>query len=103
YRPPDTPDLHSFPTRRSSDLGRIELPGPCPHIAGVVERGHIEHLRQPGSQLPGHREIGLPERAGARLAAAGARVEAVRRDRELVDRKSTRLNSSHDQISYAVF
>src|SRR2546421_7639729 len=25
------------------------------------------------------------------------------RDRALVDRKSTRLNSSHDQISYAVF
>src|SRR2546428_7445689 len=29
--------------------------------------------------------------------------EALRRVAEKVDRKSTRLNSSHDQISYAVF
>src|SRR2546428_9249482 len=29
--------------------------------------------------------------------------EATRRYLEVLDRKSTRLNSSHDQISYAVF
>src|SRR2546421_5469765 len=29
--------------------------------------------------------------------------DAGRRAAEIVDRKSTRLNSSHDQISYAVF
>src|SRR2546421_7888941 len=35
---------------------------------------------------------------------ASGRVELVARELELLkDRKSTRLNSSHDQISYAVF
>src|SRR2546427_6627746 len=41
-----------------------------------------------------------------RLAAEGARVIVNDIDREAgtrVDRKSTRLNSSHSQISYAVF
>src|SRR2546427_8031317 len=32
-----------------------------------------------------------------------ARVAMATRQRELQDRKSTRLNSSHSQISYAVF
>src|SRR2546421_6005428 len=30
-------------------------------------------------------------------------LDVVRRFRPQIDRKSTRLNSSHDQISYAVF
>src|SRR5258708_17185020 len=34
---------------------------------------------------------------------AGHRVRAVARSRHSVDRKSTRLNSSHQIISYAVF
>src|SRR2546421_8728714 len=40
----------------------------------------------------------VAERGKARVAEE--HVEAHRQDR---DRKSTRLNSSHDQISYAVF
>src|SRR5206468_11434771 len=41
---------------------------------------------------------------GATLEAARARAyEAVSRIHFEKDRKSTRLNSSHDQISYAVF
>src|SRR2546430_10582147 len=35
------------------------------------------------------------------LKRAGVRPEAV--DEVVIDRKSTRLNSSHSQISYAVF
>src|SRR2546427_4310682 len=38
---------------------------------------------------------------GRRLAAAGGRQQ--RGDGLRLDRKSTRLNSSHSQISYAVF
>src|SRR5256886_3274658 len=38
-----------------------------------------------------------------RLVHAAAAVHVVRLDREDLDRKSTRLNSSHSQISYAVF
>src|SRR5204862_6314047 len=64
-------DLHSFPTRRSSDLD----------------------CRRCG------RNAARPERS--RPAAAGRR----RRNRPCRrrDRKSTRLNSSHVEISYAVF
>src|SRR5438445_7908716 len=61
--------LHSFPTRRSSDLGpevRWEMP-----------------TDTPGSSAPP-----LP------------RTRSIRVYR---DRKSTRLNSSHANISYAVF
>src|SRR2546428_4934759 len=46
--------------------------------------------------------VGVPPALGEREHALGAqRVEAHRHP--LRDRKSTRLNSSHDQISYAVF
>src|SRR2546430_10672947 len=48
------------------------------------------------------RKIGVPaELAGAHTAHVG--VVAAHDDVESVDRKSTRLNSSHSQISYAVF
>src|SRR2546430_8000591 len=50
-------------------------------------------------QIEGHTD----ERGGREynLALGQKRAEAVRRS--LGDRKSTRLNSSHSQISYAVF
>src|SRR5438309_8384731 len=37
------------------------------------------------------------------LASAVRGLEIVRADGSLIDRKSTRLNSSHSSISYAVF
>src|SRR2546430_4679045 len=56
------------------------------------------------------REARAAEQDGVerRLAALALRapvpgVVATRRPEERVDRKSTRLNSSHSQISYAVF
>src|SRR2546421_3076119 len=39
----------------------------------------------------------------ARLEVAAARIVDLAVDEPVEDRKSTRLNSSHDQISYAVF
>src|SRR5947207_12097962 len=62
----DHRDLHSFPTRRSSDLragARVQL----------LQRDHL------------------------------GCVLTLGRDRPRGDRKSTRLNSSHTVISYAVF
>src|SRR5256886_6817621 len=57
-------------------------------------------LQQPIHQS-GHQS---PIRLGARTAAEGPAVESPGRDhRAARDRKSTRLNSSHSQISYAVF
>src|SRR3712207_9369798 len=72
----DHRDLPSFPTRRSSDLDRRAALG-----AGGAAGGR-----------------GVPRRAGARRRAGGRPRAARRRDR-----KSTRLNSSHANISYAVF
>src|SRR5947208_15747252 len=60
-------DLHSFPTRRSSDL-----------------------------------RPDLPEGIGSVIARATADDPATRFT-SVEDRKSTRLNSSHQIISYAVF
>src|SRR5437870_9113984 len=62
--------LHSFPTRRSSDLNEPE-------------------------QRQLHRDV---QRAGSRNRRRGL---CARLDQQ--DRKSTRLNSSHVAISYAVF
>src|SRR3989440_8474200 len=55
-------------------------------------------------QLPGHDRRGRPlplvRLDGRDQGAGGVSTELAR---SLADRKSTRLNSSHDQISYAVF
>src|SRR5690242_2234522 len=71
-------DLHSFPTRRSSDLA-----GEDPLLVGhrpALGRGGRE--RGPGG---------------------GLGVGRIPAQRDVLDRKSTRLNSSHMSISYAVF
>src|SRR5437870_7561147 len=82
--------LHSFPTRRSSDLaGTRDI---RMHAVGGDERdlGGLEN-RRGGA-------------AGRGVAARDRELDAVLAD-QLVgrDRKSTRLNSSHVAISYAVF
>src|SRR5207244_10966848 len=65
-------DLHSFPTRRSSDLTRQRARDAPPRQSAGSRRSRCS----PTSPTP-------------------ARVR--------LDRKSTRLNSSHQIISYAVF
>src|SRR5688572_31786606 len=78
-------DLHSFPTRRSSDL---------------VMMAHREVV-QYASCLPGTMPIGPGDRvAQASNVSFDAAVFEIW---GALDRKSTRLNSSHSQISYAVF
>src|SRR5207248_6563402 len=71
--------FHSFPTRRSSDLY-------------VVEHDAEQPYRQPVEQV----ELRLRRRAIGR--AQPEHQQQIPRDR-----KSTRLNSSHRTISYAVF
>src|SRR2546422_6873405 len=53
-------------------------------------------------QLHGQRPAGACRRVGA-VVSADARQADRRPGRRLEDRKSTRLNSSHGYISYAVF
>src|SRR5206468_13028309 len=73
------PDLHSFPTRRSSDLLEQQA---------EFTRVDLEPRR-------------IALRQAERAALQPLVKQAVSAAGE--DRKSTRLNSSHDQISYAVF
>src|SRR3712207_8669603 len=49
------------------------------------------------------RAVGLARAAHAGDRADGARLRTDRGRRQRLDRKSTRLNSSHANISYAVF
>src|SRR5207248_11350532 len=78
--------LHTFPTRRSSDL--IGLEG-----AQAFEGSAIQYRVKNASQLH-----------GKRLVVFGGGDSALDWTLELTpDRKSTRLNSSHRTISYAVF
>src|SRR5690349_25159607 len=73
-------DLHSFPTRRSSDL-------PRPDIAS--------HDRMALRAVPA---LLVVMAFGYSLSMNGGSITDANRDR-----KSTRLNSSHVEISYAVF
>src|SRR5207249_10175912 len=89
-------NLHSFPTRRSSDL--LEVPASPPGSGGFL------------SLLFCVRAIGLFYRHDG----ISLQLDPKQRGRQLdgktccgpqpiIDRKSTRLNSSHVSISYAVF
>src|SRR5690606_39725951 len=77
--------LPSFPTRRSSDL-RLVLCG---------SRRRRDDRRQGGARLV--------SAMGAGLGGVFQHVCGADRDVAALDRKSTRLNSSHVKISYAVF
>src|SRR5207249_7533057 len=90
YRHGHLPDLRSFPTRRSSDLGtrRSAHPGVRPSPREVPPEATM------GRRLCGSRPV--PDRE---TRCSGFRAGPEKRR----DRKSTRLNSSHVSISYAVF
>src|SRR5207244_11107724 len=89
YAPPRL--LHSFPTRRSSDLELLA------RVRARLRRGRAE-------QAPHLRLADLEMDVVTRKARRGGHyLELTAREFELLDRKSTRLNSSHQIISYAVF
>src|SRR5207248_8535870 len=85
--------LHSFPTRRSSDLRALAKQTDMKEDrkSGVITITVTDHD---------------PKRAQALAQAyvdALNRIVTVMVITPLLDRKSTRLNSSHRTISYAVF
>src|SRR5437879_9253154 len=79
--------LHSFPTRRSSDLVRCY---------------HLNHLQQP-VRLERLHHINHPAHVLASLEILRGATQDFKTGQDVGDRKSTRLNSSHRCISYAVF
>src|SRR5437879_10596975 len=80
-----TLDLHSFPTRRSSDLHGVCLLGQA-HGYRPAVRHRIDRIR---TEINNHLLDLMAVQRNARKV--------------FLDRKSTRLNSSHRCISYAVF
>src|SRR5690606_41049803 len=81
---------HSFPTRRSSDLQRGHRDRRAPDPRRGRGRGGRRGTARAG------RGLAVPAPAGGGHHALGS-LHVDRRDR-----KSTRLNSSHVKISYAV-
>src|SRR5438445_2484366 len=80
YRYVTPPDLHSFPTRRSSDLPT----SPTTSVAATWQPSRMS------SQV-----------LDARMPSLSSFLPTAKP--WTPDRKSTRLNSSHANISYAVF
>src|SRR5205807_9851163 len=83
--------LHSFPTRRSSDLRdhvRNLHDSGLEGLDGIARAGHEDQ----------HNRVGDADDLHLALTGADGLEE-----HEILDRKSTRLNSSHLVISYAVF
>src|SRR5437773_3751621 len=94
-QPQPTRSLHSSPTRLSSDLTGIDVPGPA-------------SLTEWGSGCPHRRRFSsahtLRKCAKFQYKRASCTIQASRIVKSTTrDRKSTRLNSSHITISYAVF
>src|SRR5690606_39700338 len=101
--PAHQPHLPSFPTRRSSDLKTIES---CLIAKELMERGEANGLTVLCSPaLAEQWQAELRDKfaieATLVLPSTATRLERDLRLDETIDRKSTRLNSSHVKISYA--
>src|SRR3989475_3117487 len=86
-----------------SKAGWVRLRGREPH--GCGDRAYMDVLaasRSTGPTAPSHRSpaFDVAPAVAVAPAAAGAGCNPAK---QTPDRKSTRLNSSHSQISYAVF
>src|SRR5699024_12440010 len=95
------PAPHSFPTRRSSDLTGAT---PAVTVLGVVVNP-LDGLDPLHHLVPVIRLYPQPCRC-TKVDIQGMAVALIGQDSVVLlhqDRKSTRLNSSHVSISYAVF
>src|SRR5205085_12419648 len=88
-------DLPSFPTRRSSDLA---VDGAALAANGLPVEAVLQALSANDARIPGG-HVSVGDRRFSVSTHSDWQSEADLRE----DRKSTRLNSSHSQISYAVF
>src|SRR5207248_9335941 len=88
--------LHPFPTRRSSDLDLLRRAIGPPHAAALAgdDDRHLDGVERLLPLRRAGRELLLEALA---LGEVGEHADGAE------DRKSTRLNSSHRTISYAVF
>src|SRR5207248_8933067 len=96
-------DLHPFPTRRSSDLVSDGGEGVRAKVREMIRAGaDVIKIASSGGYLSPFDDPKLPhfteDEVRAIVETAGDLGRWV-----MSDRKSTRLNSSHRTISYAVF
>src|SRR5690606_41564201 len=94
-------DPHTFPTRRSSDLALM-------HTVGVV--GNVNLLFAfyfpvviVGRTVKHIHLVNGADGVGVNVSCVVSQVRGTAQTALALDRKSTRLNSSHVKISYAVF
>src|SRR5205814_6294638 len=85
--------LHSFPTRRSSDLRRL--------CGSLAYRGARTAANSSSDRVSSQSVTGIDARCDSRVSTRFSGDGLCRGPQR--DRKSTRLNSSHLGISYAVF
>src|SRR5207244_12936501 len=92
-------DPPPFPTRRSSDLQFPGLPSTGAIDATASQRvsGLLFPATRKGDIMESLARQAVNQRRSALTGARNSATDAVK------DRKSTRLNSSHQIISYAVF
>src|SRR5207244_13056016 len=96
-------DLHSFPTRRSSDLMAEATGGQSSPLSGFSSTAHIMGTARMGTDPtnsvvdPYGRVWGVDNL----LVADGSVFVSAGGFNPTLDRKSTRLNSSHQIISYS--
>src|SRR5207302_8319674 len=93
---PAPPHPHSFPTRRSSDLVVTDLQSWLRRHPKPTEQELLDIAR---ALLHAQPSMAPLLRLANDVALAADAEDASR----ALDRKSTRLNSSHVKISYAVF
>src|SRR5690606_42048636 len=95
--------LHSFPTRRSSDLPRA--PADAPRLKNACLRAKVpaavEKLRSYRFPTVLENVVRAYDRPDAIPDCARHALPSQRQTHRILDRKSTRLNSSHVKISYA--
>src|SRR5690606_41924029 len=103
-----------FASTASTQFATLSLHDALP--ISRAERGHLPDRSGPAARTLRGRRLRLPLSGGRQQHRTGPRPEPSRRDpdraaavvsctlpRTPPDRKSTRLNSSHVKISYAVF
>src|SRR5690606_40531122 len=93
----------SFPTRRSSDLAEVQQGRQAADAAGGDAPDRPAQLA--GREAGPDPDLDEPADGPGRAAAAAERrrqAPDLRLVQDARDRKSTRLNSSHVKISYAV-
>src|SRR5699024_12765881 len=97
------PHLHSFPTRRSSDLKRLYKPSVKAGLKLYNQRKIInEQTKHAGAVVNCMLCLFFYSMIADKISCHFDKINA-KKDvfNRFVDRKSTRLNSSHVSISYA--